>query len=480
METLQINTAGKIQIKTLNGQRHAVVPMVMIVPGVLNGSKGSILYTEEENRRSVKAWNGMPITVNHPTSDGISVSARNPAIIEKVGIGTVFNAVVDDEGKLKAEAWINIVKTQKVDNRIFKKIKDKQPVELSTGLFMEAEPAPEGSVFNNKEYGLIAKNYAPDHLAILPDQKGACSLEDGCGLLINELNHSELYDRLDAALTGRFTQDEPRAWVREVYDDYIIYTQGDSLYKLSYSKTSDGNGVVLGESPQRVMQETNFVPVSNEETSMEKSVLIDKIVANCSCWSEEDKEVLNGLSDDKLKAFLDQQTFIENQSKVAKAASDALKQGIEVNGQKYKFVDNQWVPEKKEDQKSEPVSNKEMTADEWLNSQPPAIAATFRNALRIENEQKESIIDKLVANAADDKKDSMIGKLRAKSLEELQDMEELLPKAPVANKDQETGSVGSFIGAFSGGRQVSIENKMSDADVIAAMTPPSILEDQKS
>jgi hypothetical protein len=40
---------------------------------------------------------------------------------------------------------------------------------------------------NGMEYGRIARNLMPDHLAILPDKIGACSIADGAGLLRNSL-----------------------------------------------------------------------------------------------------------------------------------------------------------------------------------------------------------------------------------------------------------------------------------------------------
>lgn len=58
-----------------------------------------------------------------------------------------------------------------------------RPMELSTGLFTQNEPAPAGATFNGRPYDYVARNYRPDHLAVLPDQIGACSLADGCGVL---------------------------------------------------------------------------------------------------------------------------------------------------------------------------------------------------------------------------------------------------------------------------------------------------------
>jgi hypothetical protein len=54
-------------------------------------------------------------------------------------------------------------------------------------LFTDNETAPPGASHLGRPYNFVARNYRPDHLAILPDQRGACSIEDGCGLNTNRL-----------------------------------------------------------------------------------------------------------------------------------------------------------------------------------------------------------------------------------------------------------------------------------------------------
>ena len=55
-----------------------------------------------------------------------------------------------------------------------------QPIELSTGLFTTDRESPAGSVWNDargaRGYTHEVEDYAPDHLAILPDQR---SFADG-------------------------------------------------------------------------------------------------------------------------------------------------------------------------------------------------------------------------------------------------------------------------------------------------------------
>lgn len=179
--SIVVNLSGQVRRATLHGKDYLVAPLSMIVPGVLPGSKGALFYPEEEVQKNPSAWNNIPIVVNHPMKDGIPVEARSPDILERYQIGTVFNAKYN--GKLVAEGWFDINRTRKVNTGVYDMLLNGRPIELSTGLYTDNEPF-EGT-WNGRDYKYIARNYRPDHLAILLTSKGACSLKDGCGVLIN-------------------------------------------------------------------------------------------------------------------------------------------------------------------------------------------------------------------------------------------------------------------------------------------------------
>jgi hypothetical protein len=183
LQRITANKTGRYRKSVLHGQEYIVAPVRMIVAGVLTGNRGSLLYPPNEIRRSVSAWNGMPIVVDHPKEGSRYISARNPNVIDKVGVGFVFNANYSDDN-LDAEAWIDIKKLKTVNRQLADRVLRDEQIEISTGLGTENEPN-KGN-FKRKQYDYIAKNYAPDHLALLPTDKGACSLNDGCGLNVNK------------------------------------------------------------------------------------------------------------------------------------------------------------------------------------------------------------------------------------------------------------------------------------------------------
>lgn len=177
-------SVGKVRRETMGGRKYLVAPLTLIVPGVLNGSRGPLFYPEDEVAKNFDAWNNVPITVGHPKTEGRHVSARDPEVLDKQGIGVVLKANV--RGRLRAEGWFDAERTRQVDKRIYEALVKNKPIELSTGLFTENEPAPSGANHKGKSYSFIARNYKPDHLAVLPDQVGACSIRDGCGVNVNQ------------------------------------------------------------------------------------------------------------------------------------------------------------------------------------------------------------------------------------------------------------------------------------------------------
>jgi len=184
-------------IQQLEGRDHIVVPMVMIVEGVLNGSGGPIFYGADELKRSVPLWNGKPVVVYHPDMYGASYAGK-PDVFNRSKIGVIFHAKFEGVA-LKAEAWLDIARLETVDPRVLNAVKNKQMMEVSTGLMVGNDYT--GGVFNGIAYDQTACDLVPDHLAILPDQEGACSIADGAGLCRNQVvalkQQDEVLDLMD-------------------------------------------------------------------------------------------------------------------------------------------------------------------------------------------------------------------------------------------------------------------------------------------
>jgi len=167
----------KIEKKLLEGREHWVVPTVLIRVGEWAGSQGPTYYSPEVLEESAPFWNGKPIVVYHPKMYGSGL-AGDPEIFNKQKVGTIFAANFDGD-KLRCESWLDPERLEWVDSRVYDTLQKRQPIGVSTGLtgFSEGKKTIDDAI--------MLTGILPDHLAILPDQKGACPLSAGAGLLLN-------------------------------------------------------------------------------------------------------------------------------------------------------------------------------------------------------------------------------------------------------------------------------------------------------
>lgn len=182
--------ANKLKIgraeRTFSEDKWWLVAPLTTIPadGILNGSKGPGFYPSAETMAAVKAWDGMPLTAYHPMDEqGRHTSARADGVLDRQGIGVVRDSVWN--GKLQHKGWFDEERTKKVNPLIYTNLKNGIPIETSTGLYTDNVDAPRGSNHRGRPYTWIARNHRPDHIAVLPDQVGACSINDGCGVLVN-------------------------------------------------------------------------------------------------------------------------------------------------------------------------------------------------------------------------------------------------------------------------------------------------------
>ena len=334
----------QVRYETLQGRNHLVVPVVMMVEGVHAGSRGPVLHLAEEFENFTPAWNGIPVTIDHPKRDGQFVSANDPEMIETSTVGRVFNTHVDGE-KLKAEAWLDQEKLKEVSPEALSHIDGGKELDVSVGVFTEDDNTPGN--WNGEAYESIARNYRPDHLALLPGGVGACSWEDGCGVRANEKNeggtdvkqdvfknkedlvafatgYKELIDRARQKLDAMDTNTRVHL-LEEVFEDHLIYrvatAEGEeSFYRREYSINEDGSIELEGE-PQPVEKRTEFVALSDGGQKEEKQMFNlkkffgmgkkkDETVSTCvknkvqelinhegTRFTDDDREWLEGLGD---------------------------------------------------------------------------------------------------------------------------------------------------------------------------------------
>jgi hypothetical protein len=172
---------------TQNGAKYLVVDGVPIREQVLN----NYLVPGDEIAHFVGAWNGIPVTIGHPQQNNGSANVPAPDVPV---IGKLFNCAWDEaENKLSSEYWIDEAKAGETQagQGILANIRTGKMLETSTGYWADAETTQ--GTFNNRNYDLIHRNLRPDHVAILVNEEGACSLKDGCGVNRNCSGCSKLH-----------------------------------------------------------------------------------------------------------------------------------------------------------------------------------------------------------------------------------------------------------------------------------------------
>jgi hypothetical protein len=318
----------------------------MLREGVFTANGGPVLYRERELKTFQEAWNNKPIVLEHPTNkNGDFVTATTADILEKTQVGFVLNSRWD--GKLKADAWIDIELLREKAPAILANIENGTPNEVSTGLVVD-QRMKKGR-FSGKPYSSIATAYRPDHLALLSGSRGACSLADGAGLMVmqegvseelrkeaslaldkmvaNQLTHSRIREMLSAALVKwSVANGKGYLWIEDVSASFVIFRTDGKLWQLGYK--SKGEVITLNSGdPVEIQSVTQYrlvdgtVVANNstekEEPVMKKKAMVEFLLANSEAtgWEADDRAVLSQMSEDKLKNLVKPHTALLSNTK---------------------------------------------------------------------------------------------------------------------------------------------------------------------
>lgn len=391
METLTSNAMAGTRRAKLNGRDYIVRNLRLIVPGVLPGSMGPLLYNSDVVSRELDAWNGMPLVAYHPKSKG---SARTPEVLDKQGLGFAFRASFD--GALISEGWFDVENVKRVDEglpagvKLLPRLEASEPVELSTGLYT-VHNAAKGK-HNGRDYIGVIQSMKPDHVAILPDQVGACSLKDGCGVVVN----------------GAFA------------------LGGDGIWRVSDVSTKGKRRGLRAAIRDALFGEAS--KIAEQEAAMAKKDTVGYIVANCDCWKGQEAE-LEKLSEPQLDRI---KQGIENSRKDAELLTAVRKKhGAAITANQFMKEEEEETEEEKKKREEEEEAKKKAAAAATTNKADIAklvaemVAATVAN-LQVSSE-KAKLIDSILVNVAEDKRPTMRTAYEKLSVDELKAVKDAIP-----------------------------------------------------
>ena len=373
--------AGETRFEVHEGKTFLVVPVVMAKAGVvMNGS----LTVLDELRP--EGWNGRPVTVGHPTEEGEFHTANAPDMVTDWAVGQLYNAKVEDEC-LKAEAWVDIEKAKKVRPGLLAMLKSKDPMDVSTGFFCVDEEVSGKS--NGRDYVTISRNWVPDHLALLPDEPGACSFADGCGVRSNRARrlNMKLTERANKAVKGILA----------------------------------AVGVNNADAKKRVEAELNALLKANERGADDdtRTIIADLISNDASPFTPDDEDSLRMMTPDTLKKMRD--AYLADKAEEEAEGEEAADEVENAGDTEEKVIgcedDKEEVVPKKEKAMSKKkddavlVTREELSAlvaNEVAKATKSLLTNDDRHALKtaskIASEQKQALVEKVVANSKIDRK----------------------------------------------------------------------------
>lgn len=377
-----------IRREVFNGKDHIVIPVILMVEGVHN----EVLYSADELGKFPEAWNGRPVPVWHPEIDGVKVSANDPEVLEQWSVGFLFNTHYAD-GKLKSEAWLEIDKVAKIGPEVLAMLINNQMIEVSTGLFVDE--LKEQGFWQGEKYSCVAFNYRPDHLALLPGGKGACSIDDGAGMpRLNEENPKK-----DNKTGGKQIQlsGEVKVPVGKFVDTFMCALK--EVCTLNFNSNKEGD---LG---------------------MDRKEQVEALIANEKlAWSEDDREFLLKAEDAQFEKIVSSATVAAEEKANAKPAVN--KKDPEVN--KTEKTPEKKELEEKKDEIKENDSKKEAaiapTFEELLAKAKPELRESIERGIKDQEDKKDTIVKALLENERCTYSEE---ELKAKTIDELEKLAKL-------------------------------------------------------
>ncbi|EPA1136832.1 DUF2213 domain-containing protein [Enterobacter hormaechei] len=319
-----VNSASNITTETIDGKPHIVVRGITpVVDDIVMNRK---LYPAAEIEKAYNTLERNPMPLGHPKVDGKHVSARDVRAVNEYHVGAWLQNVSHKDGKVMGDMYVNRQYAESSDKgkRLISRLDEmlagtnSDPIHISTGLLYSGIAANGES--KGKKYNEIATNMMFDHVAVLLDEPGAGTPEEGVGIFVNaEGDETEIevcnlqdaivsdnrkdgwlnkikffvandggmsFDEIAASLREAIRSTAPDSWryVVSIYPDYLIFeeekktTSGRTLFKQKYL-ISDGAVTLVGEPVEVVRKPTEYEIKTNGENDPMKELIINALQA---------------------------------------------------------------------------------------------------------------------------------------------------------------------------------------------------------
>ncbi len=210
--------ASKIERK---GGRIVIKDVVPIVDDI---AMNDIFYPAMETNKSFESIEDTPAPIGHPMNErGEYISAKSGRGLLDYYAGAVNTNVrkVGDKVKMDVEINEKQAKAHPQGMKLLDALDKGDPIHVSTGLFLNTDEKS-GEDKNGKSYSKVGRDFEFDHVAILLDEPGAATPNEGVGMFVNANGNKQEVEFAHLVINGDNVNDDPdmslfskfKAWVK--------------------------------------------------------------------------------------------------------------------------------------------------------------------------------------------------------------------------------------------------------------------------
>lgn len=325
----------------------------------------SVLYPADQLASGAPTMEGRPAPAGHPkNADGQAISAMNGEALLTSYIGAICRNARHEGGRTLSDIVVNESQARahasgvKLIERLDAAIAgtNSEPIHVSTGLYFE--PIATNGEAGGKKYQTIATNLRYDHLAILLNERGAGTPEQGVGMFLNEAGQPEQIEEFtvnvdpedkrsaglkawllrligngsadvsfDAITSSLYSQMADGCWLRDVFDKYAIWTDRDGrLWKQDYTVDSSGSVAFAGQA-QEVTRKVDYEPITNAQKDdiLKATILAALNAAGINSAGLDDAQMLAAYNSLIAKPHIDALTASNSKLAALELAANASK-----------------------------------------------------------------------------------------------------------------------------------------------------------
>lgn len=306
-----------------NGRDVVIVPSATLPDNiVMNGIK----YPADEIAKSFKGLERTPAPLGHPTINGKFVSASDPEGLNLGYVGAWNENVRREKGRVLIDKVIDVEVANRSEGgqAVLAAVEKGEPIHTSTGLLCTLE-----AVNGADDHKHVARNIHWDHDAILLNDTGAATPDQGVGMLVNKASGE--VEEIEVINSAIQEAERDIDWAMDSLARALEKRQRAGLLDKLKAAILDALGI--SEREPSTNRKEDDMPVSDEQFKS----LSDEVKTLSEGMKGIGETIANAVTT-ALKPVLDQQAeMVANQ----KAKDDAEKADLEAKVVKANILDEE-------------------------------------------------------------------------------------------------------------------------------------------